>query len=121
MVERYLVKKYLTNDYKQLSKQRAEAIALQNLDFEIIAYLKNELKEGNIDFIKYSLVDESIDVFISKLNCLDGIKISRLGKIEELKISLLEAVNHRAKDGWEAERNRNFGLPVSESMATIGG
>ena len=32
----------------------------------------------DIDFIKYSLADESIDAFISKLNCLDGIKISRL-------------------------------------------
>jgi len=53
LLKNFLVKKYLTNDYKQLSKQRAEAIALQNLDFEIIAYLKNELKEGNIDFIKY--------------------------------------------------------------------
>ena len=39
----------------------------------------------DIDFIKYSLADESIDAFISKLNCLDGIKISRLGKIEELR------------------------------------
>lgn len=40
---------------------------------------------------------------------------------EDLKISILEAIHHRAKDGWEAEKNRNFGLPVSESMATIGG
>lgn len=40
---------------------------------------------------------------------------------EELKTSLLEALNHRAKDGWEAERNRTFGMPVQESMATIGG
>lgn len=39
----------------------------------------------DIDFIKYSLEDEAIDAFISKLNCLEGIKISRLGKIEELK------------------------------------
>lgn len=39
----------------------------------------------DIDFIKYSLADEVIDAFISKLNCLEGIKISRLGKIEELK------------------------------------
>ncbi|RMF00850.1 MAG: GTP 3',8-cyclase MoaA [Bacteroidetes bacterium] len=31
------------------------------------------------------------------------------------------ALSHRAKDGWEAEQRRNFGLPVQESMATIGG
>lgn len=40
---------------------------------------------------------------------------------EELKTAFLEALGHRAKDGFEAERNRNFGSPVSESMATIGG
>ncbi len=33
----------------------------------------------------YPLADEAIDAFIGKLNCLEGIKISRLGKIEELK------------------------------------
>ncbi|MEM1216708.1 MAG: GTP 3',8-cyclase MoaA [Bacteroidota bacterium] len=31
------------------------------------------------------------------------------------------ALGHRAKDGWEAEQRRSFGLPVQESMATIGG
>ena len=39
----------------------------------------------DIDFIKYSLADESINIFIKKLNCLDGISITRIGKIEELK------------------------------------
>jgi len=39
----------------------------------------------------------------------------------QLRDAFLSALNHRAKDGWEAERNRNFGLPVSESMSTIGG
>ncbi len=39
----------------------------------------------------------------------------------ELTISILEAVGNRAKDGWEAEQSRTFGLPASESMATIGG
>ncbi len=40
---------------------------------------------------------------------------------DQLRETLLNAVGARAKDGWEAERNRNFGLPVSESMSTIGG
>ena len=31
------------------------------------------------------------------------------------------ALGNRAKDGWEAEKNRGFDLPVKESMATIGG
>lgn len=39
----------------------------------------------DIDFIKYSLADESIEIFIEKLNCLEGISITRVGKIEELK------------------------------------
>jgi molybdenum cofactor biosynthesis protein A len=39
----------------------------------------------------------------------------------ELKETFLQAVNHRAKDGWEAEKGRLSGKPVHESMATIGG
>ncbi len=39
----------------------------------------------------------------------------------ELETAFLEAIGNRAKDGWEAEKNRQFGLPVSESMSTIGG
>lgn len=40
---------------------------------------------------------------------------------EQLKDTLLQALGNRAKDGFEAEQRRNFGLPVSESMASIGG
>ena len=48
--------------------------------------------------------------------------ILRAGATDEhLVNTLLNALNNRAKDGFEAERNRGFGLPVSESMATIGG
>lgn len=47
--------------------------------------VRRATQDLDIDFIKYSLADEAIDAFISKLNCLEGIKISRLGKIEELK------------------------------------
>ncbi len=39
----------------------------------------------------------------------------------QVRDAFLSALSHRAKDGWEAERNRNFGLPVRESMSTIGG
>ena len=35
--------------------------------------------------------------------------------------TFLNALGNRAKDGWEAEQNRSFGLPVQESMSTIGG
>lgn len=40
---------------------------------------------------------------------------------QQLATTLKEALSNRAKDGFEAERKRNFGMPVSESMATIGG
>lgn len=39
----------------------------------------------------------------------------------QLEATFLEALGNRAQNGFEAERNRNFGLPVSESMSTIGG
>ena len=42
-------------------------------------------KDLDIDFIKYSLADESIELFIQKLNCLDGITIKKTGKIETLR------------------------------------
>ena len=47
--------------------------------------IRRATQDLDIDFIKYSLSDEAIDTFISKLNCMDGIKISRFGKIEELR------------------------------------
>ena len=47
--------------------------------------IRRATQDLDIDFIKYSLTDEPIDIFISKLNCLEGINITRLGKIEELK------------------------------------
>jgi molybdenum cofactor biosynthesis protein A len=40
---------------------------------------------------------------------------------EQLGQAVLDALGDRAKDGFEAEGRRKFGLPVSESMATIGG
>ena len=42
-------------------------------------------QDMDIDFIRYSLEDESIRSFIRKLNCLDDIKIEQTGVITELK------------------------------------
>lgn len=39
----------------------------------------------------------------------------------QLKTAFLEALGNRAKDGFEAEKNRFLGTSASESMATIGG
>lgn len=38
----------------------------------------------DLDFIRYSISDESIRTFIEKLNCLEGLKIGISGKITEL-------------------------------------
>ncbi len=47
--------------------------------------VRRATQDLDIDFIRYSLADESIDVFIQKLNCLQGIRIKRTGQIEELR------------------------------------
>jgi cyclic pyranopterin phosphate synthase len=40
---------------------------------------------------------------------------------EPLVKALFNAFGNRAKDGYEAEQNRHFSLPVFESMSSIGG
>lgn len=51
-------------------------------------YVTNDIRRAtqdiDIDFIRYSLSEDSIDQFIKELNCLDGIRIVRTGPIEEL-------------------------------------
>jgi molybdenum cofactor biosynthesis protein A len=39
----------------------------------------------------------------------------------DLQTTLINAISKRAKDGWEAEKNRTGKIGVHESMATIGG
>jgi molybdenum cofactor biosynthesis protein A len=40
---------------------------------------------------------------------------------DQLRTAFLEALGNRAKNGFEAEQNRQFGFPAHESMSTIGG
>lgn len=47
--------------------------------------VRRATQDLDIDFIRYSLSDDSIERFIQKLNCLPGITFTRNGKIEELK------------------------------------
>ena len=35
--------------------------------------------------------------------------------------AIQEAISHKAKDGFEAEKSHRNNLPVHESMTTIGG
>ena len=47
--------------------------------------VRRATQDIDMDFLRYSLSDKAIDEFISTINCIDGIQISRFGKIEELK------------------------------------
>lgn len=47
--------------------------------------IRRATQDLDIDFIRYSLADDSIDMLINKLNCIDGISIRRYGEIEELR------------------------------------
>lgn len=47
--------------------------------------VRRATQDLDLDFIRYSLEDKSIDRFIIKLNCIKGITIRRIGEIEELK------------------------------------
>lgn len=46
--------------------------------------VRRATQDMDIDFIRYSLSDESIEMFINKINCIEGIRIIRVGEIEEL-------------------------------------
>ncbi len=51
----------------------------------ITGNVRRATEDLDIDFIRYSLADDSIRNFISRLNCLDGIRIEiKDGKIEQL-------------------------------------
>lgn len=98
-----LVKKYVDEGYDLISSKSkvAQDIVLSkifNSRFKYHVTLKGGVVMHNIsnsfrqathdidlDFIKYSLEDESIQNFIYKLNSVDdGVEISIIGKIEEL-------------------------------------
>ncbi len=55
-------------------------------------------------------------------NVLDLKKLLREGQSNEMiKLKIIDVIKHRAKDGFEAEKYRNEGNPIGESMAIIGG
>lgn len=46
--------------------------------------IRRATQDMDIDFIRYSLSDESIEKFINEINCIEGIQITRYGQIQEL-------------------------------------
>jgi len=47
--------------------------------------MRRATQDVDIDFIRYSLDDDSIERFISRINTVEGVHIKRIGRIEELK------------------------------------
>lgn len=47
--------------------------------------IRRATQDLDMDFLRYPLTDVAIDEFVTKMNCLDGIRIERIGNIEELK------------------------------------
>ncbi|MCI9212836.1 nucleotidyl transferase AbiEii/AbiGii toxin family protein [Schaedlerella arabinosiphila] len=47
--------------------------------------IRRATQDMDIDFIRYSMSDPSIENFVEKMNCIEGIYIKRIGKIEELR------------------------------------
>ena len=50
----------------------------------ITGNVRRATQDMDLDFIRYSLSEDSIRAFVSKLNCLDGITLVITGEIEEL-------------------------------------
>ncbi len=51
---------------------------------EMTSDVRRATQDMDIDFIRYSLSDDSIDSFITRLNVLDDVVIRRIGDITEL-------------------------------------
>ena len=51
---------------------------------EITGDVRRATQDMDIDFIRYSLRDDSIDAFVEKLNVLNGVRFKRIGDITEL-------------------------------------
>lgn len=47
--------------------------------------VRRATQDLDLDFIRYSMSDVSIDTFVRKLNSIEGLRIVRTGAIEELK------------------------------------
>ncbi|MCD8015294.1 MAG: nucleotidyl transferase AbiEii/AbiGii toxin family protein [Lachnospiraceae bacterium] len=86
--------------------------------------VRRATQDLDIDFIRYSLADESIDAFIANLNCMEGITITRSGRIEELKqqdysgkrvfVLIEDAEGHRVKSKIDLGVHNRFELEQEE-------
>lgn len=80
--------------------------------------IRRATQDMDIDFIRYSLSDESIENFVTKLNCIDGITIVRVGRIEELSQQDYKGkrVNVHIKDSYGNLIESKIDLGVHKHM-----
>ena len=52
---------------------------------ELTNNIRRATKDLDLDFIRYSISDESIELFLEKINVLEGVSIEKVGDIETLK------------------------------------
>lgn len=82
--------------------------------------IRRATMDMDIDFVKYPLDDDQIDVFVGRLNCIKGVAISRSGPIVELRQR-----NYRGKriflvirdsDGVTVQTKVDIGVHVHTKM-----
>jgi len=73
----------------------------------------NRIRITPVGMLKTCLYDDGV---------LNIKKMMRDGKMEnDIQAAVINAISHRASNGWEAENNRTGNHEFHESMATIGG
>ena len=76
--------------------------------------IRRATQDLDMDFLRYPLTDAAIDDFVTKMNCLDGIRIKRFGNIEELKQQEYKGKRVRVRiqdsNGYELESKIDLGV-----------
>ena len=76
--------------------------------------IRRATQDLDMDFLRYPLADAAIDDFVTKMNCLDGIRIERFGNIEELKQQEYKGKRIRVRiqdsNGFELESKIDLGV-----------
>ena len=76
--------------------------------------IRRATQDLDMDFLRYPLADAAVDDFVTKMNCLDGIRIERFGNIEELKQQEYKGKRIRVRiqdsNGFELESKIDLGV-----------
>lgn len=87
-------------------------------------------QDMDLDFIKYSLEDDSIDRFIGKLNSVGLVSIKRIGSIEELKqqdyhgkrilVEITDSENYVLKSKIDLGVHKHYNIEQEEFCFDVG-